>query len=153
MGVQKKQTAETLQKGTFASAILSELLPKFEGTPAASWLKEISRQTRREYRKWAEQYNNEPQIVSETLQSVAEALNNIPQKINLMPLAEFSEKFSNSPYTLDFNSVRGQLFLKALAFKFNQFSPVCTEDCIKLHLQAGLLSCGKISGVSRASFE
>jgi len=148
MGTPKKQLEETLQKGSFASVILSELLPKFDEPPAADWLKELSRQTRREYREWTERYNIEPTPVIEMLQSVSEALNNLPQEKKPTPLAKFSEKFANSPYALDFHEKHGQLFLKALAFKFKQPVPTCTEDCINLHLRAGLLTCGRISSVT-----
>jgi len=137
---------EISQKGTMASNVLAEIMPKFENTIAAGWLKEISRQTRREYRRWAEQYNSEPQEVIRTIQEVSEALNNLPNENKLTPLAKFSKRFTSA--SLDFHSSHGRLFLKALAFKFNQPSPACTDDFISLHLRAGLLSCGKISGVT-----
>lgn len=133
--------------GTLSSVILSEILPKHENTHAAPWLKEVSLQTRRVYRKWAEQFVTAPKIVTATLLEVADALNNLPEE-SLTPLASFSQKFCGNPNALDFHGSHGSLFLKALACRFNQPEPSSIEDCIKLHLRAGLLTCGNISGVT-----
>jgi len=148
LGTPKRMSSDFSQRGTFSSAITSELLPKYKDTPAAIWLKEITRQLRREYRRWAERYVNEPKITIEIVCAVSDALNNSPQGVKLVPLAEFSERFTNSPNAFDFHETHGILFLKALAFTNNEPAPENTEDCINLHLRAGIISCGKISGVT-----
>jgi hypothetical protein len=136
----------------FASAIISELLPQFSGTFAEDWLNEVSRQARREYRRWSERYIVEPTLILNTIKEVSEALNNLSQEEKLIPVAEFSKKITGSSCAFDFHEQHGQLFLKALSLKFNLPAPTNTEDCICLHLRAGLLSCGKISGVTVHGF-
>jgi len=131
---------------TLSAAIAAELLPVFENTTAQEWLLDISRQTRREYRLLADLHYSQPEIAIERMQLVCNAINALP-KGSLIPLAEFSETVSNKRDTYNFETPCGQLLLKALALNFEQITPTKTEDCIKLHLQAGLLSYAKISGV------
>lgn len=147
MGKPHKRAPRTEKQGTFVAAILAEI-PKFANTPAEAWLKEISVQSRRAYRKSAEQYLSDPKSTLKTIRTVAKALNEIPCGERLTPLAEFSEKHTGSRDALDFSGARGQLFLKALACRFGLPAPVGKEACICLHLRAGLLSCGKISNVT-----
>lgn len=145
MGVAKSTSSSSLQKGILSSAIASEILPKFENTRAYTWLSEIPRQIRREYRTWSEQYLTEPQAVIATIKTVANAINNLPCGESLVPISEFSQKFAD-PHDFDFHTSRGKLFLKALACVLNRPVPSSTEDAIHLHRLAGLITCGKISG-------
>jgi uncharacterized protein (TIGR02679 family) len=137
------------KSGTFASAILDETV-KFAETPAELWLKEISAQTRRAYRFWAEMYLSSPEAALSLIRTVASALNDISPSAKASSLAAFSEKHTGSPTALDFTATHGKLFLKALACRFKQPAPVSLEDCISLHLRAGLLTCGMLSSVTVA---
>jgi len=147
--VEKRYARSDAQKpGTFASIILTDVLPELENTPAQVWLKEISMQTRRAYRTWATRYLTEPENIIKMIRDVSEALNNINEDKKLIPLTEFSEKFTGSPNALDFSGTHGELFLKSLACIFKLPTPFSTEECIYLHLRAGLLSYGMLSSVT-----
>ncbi|MCL2198319.1 MAG: TIGR02679 domain-containing protein [Defluviitaleaceae bacterium] len=132
--------------GTFSAMVLSEVFPKFEGTAAEQWVKEISLQTRRAYRPWAEQYITSAEKVLTMISTVAKIINTM--KDEYTTLSEFSIKHMDAENALDFTSPHGQLFLKALASKFKQPAPEAIEDCISLHLRAKLISCGMLSGVT-----
>jgi uncharacterized protein (TIGR02679 family) len=131
---------------TFASAVLNEAC-KFEGTTAEIWLKEISTQTRRIYRSLSERYHEDSNTIN-MIRTVAKALNNTNKSEELIPLAEFSKKHTDSHTALDFHETLGSLFLKALACKFKLPLPNTLDECINLHFRAGLLSCGMLSSVT-----
>jgi uncharacterized protein (TIGR02679 family) len=142
------KTRETIKPSTFSSRVSNEIIPKFENTPAAAWLKEVTVQTRRGYRTWSEKFLFEPDEVVLSITNVANALNNVNKENKLIPIAEFSKKYIGSPDAFDFYGTHGQLFLKALACRFDIPTHVNIEDYIKMHLRAGLLSYGMLSRVT-----
>ncbi|MDR0273551.1 MAG: TIGR02679 domain-containing protein, partial [Clostridiales bacterium] len=142
-----RPVVEKQKPNAFSTTILSDVLPKFSGTFAEEWLREISSQTRRTYRIWSDQYFAEPEPVLKTIDMVATALNNLDTE-RLVPIEEFSEKQMGSYDALSFSGTHGKLFLKALACKFSSSFPSSTEECIELHFRAGLLSFGMLSSVS-----
>jgi len=145
----EKSTGSDSQKpNTFASAILFEIIPKYENTPTETWLREITTQTRRAYRAYSEKYLSEPEAALNLIRETAEALNNIKTDGTLIPIAEFSEKFTGATDSFDFSGTHGILFLKALANRFDVPVPSYLEGRIELHLRAGLLSCAAVSSVT-----
>ncbi|MCL2386737.1 MAG: TIGR02679 domain-containing protein [Defluviitaleaceae bacterium] len=133
---------------TFSTMVLHEVLPKFIDTPAEPWLREIPTQTRRAYRKWSERYLYDAQEVTQMVTNVASVFNKLPAGDKLIPLSEFADKFANSPDALDFASLQGRLFLRALASKFDIPAPSTVEECISLHLRAKILSYGVLSYIT-----
>jgi len=134
-------------KDAFTRTIRDDLLPRFEDTPAAAWLREILAHMRRTYRQWADQFPHDPEHVLKLVSQVCEAFNALPSG-QLMRLSDFAAKLLGEPRTLDFHSQHGPLFLRALAFKFDVSVPTVLEDSIKLYLQAGLLTNGVLSIVT-----
>ncbi|MCL2361207.1 MAG: TIGR02679 domain-containing protein [Defluviitaleaceae bacterium] len=134
-------------KDAFARAIRDDLLPRFEETPAAAWLREILAHMRRTYRQWADQFPHEPEGVLSLVAKVCEVINALPQG-QLVRLSDFADMHLNDARALDFHSQLGPLFLRALAFKFEAAVPTAPEDSVRLYLQAGLLSDGVISQVT-----
>ncbi|MCL1878197.1 MAG: TIGR02679 domain-containing protein [Defluviitaleaceae bacterium] len=144
----KKATESNMKKPTpFAAGVLS-LVPKFKNTQAEIWLKEISAHTRRTYRAAADSYLADPKSALRVIRQTADALNDVGANGKLVPLAEFSEKHTGSPGAFDFSGTHGQLFLKALASKFDVALPTTAEGCVFLHYRAGLLSNGMLSSVT-----
>ncbi|MCL2456120.1 MAG: TIGR02679 domain-containing protein [Defluviitaleaceae bacterium] len=138
----KQRRAASRSRDSFSTAV-SAL--KFEGTPAEIWLRDLSAYTRRSYRAYSEQFETDPQTVLDTIKSVAETLNDLPEKPT--PLAVFANESFGSPTALDFHETFGALFLRALASRFKVPVPTSFEDCISLHMKANLISCGMISTV------
>ena len=134
-------------KDAFTRTIRDELLPKFEDTSAAAWLREMLAHMRRTYRQWADQFPHEPERVLAMVTTVCEAVNALPQG-QLMRLSDFSLQYLGDPRALDFHSPHGPLFLRALAHRYDAPVPTVLEDSIKLYLQAGLLSDGVLSQVT-----
>jgi len=134
-------------KDAFTRAIRDDLQPRFDGSPASFWLREILAHTRRSYRVWADQYPHDPAKVLGMLASVCESLNALP-KNQLLRLSDFASHNLGDARALDFHSELGPLFLRALAFKFDATIPTTPEENVRLYLQAGLLSDGVISQVS-----
>jgi uncharacterized protein (TIGR02679 family) len=142
------RSSRAVQKpNSFAMALHESVIPQFENTPAESWLKEIATQSRRAYRTHAAQFLTDPESIVKMLRETAEAVNNISPAKQLVPLAEFSQKYTGSPTAFNFSEMQGALFLRALACKYKLPAPTSTEDCISLHLRAGLLSRGMLSSV------
>ena len=132
----------------FTASLLTELAPRYENTPAATWLMEMISHMRRTYRPWVEMYQENPSFVLEIVDAVASALNNIPES-GLTRLGEFSGKHTGSPYALDYYDMHhGQLFLRALAHRFGMSIPYNAEDGLSLYLRAGLLAGGVLSRVT-----
>ena len=134
-------------KDAFTRAIRDDLLPRFEDTPAAAWLREMLAHMRRTYRQWADQFPHEPEQVLNTVSQVCEVYNALPQE-QLVRLSDFAAQHLGDPRMLDFHSLHGPLFLRALAFKYDASVPTILEDSIKLFLQARLLSDGVLSLVT-----
>ena len=134
-------------KDAFTRTIRDDLLPRFEDTPAAAWLREMLAHMRRTYRQWADQFPHEPEQVLATVASVCEVINVLPQG-ELVRLSDFAAKHLDDPRALDFHSTLGPLFLRALAYRYEASVPTVLEDSIKLYLQAGLLSDGVLSQVT-----
>jgi len=134
-------------KDAFTRAIRDDLLPRFEDTPAAAWLREMLAHMRRTYRQWADQFPHEPEQVLQLVSQVCEAFNALPEG-QLLRLSDFATKHLGDPRILDFHSQHGPLFLRALAYKYDVSVPTVLEDSIKLYLQAGLLSDGVLSLVT-----
>jgi len=134
-------------KDAFTRAIRDDLLPRFEDTPAAAWLREMLAHMRRTYRQWADQFPHEPDTVLATVSEVCGAVNALPES-QLVRLSDFSSQHLGSSRALDFHSVHGPLFLRALAHMFDVTVPTLLEDSIRLYLQAGLLSDGVLSQVT-----
>lgn len=143
----KTVSFEAKKPTPFAAEVLA-LLPKFHGTPAELWLKEVATQTRRTYRASSERFLGDPKSTIRMIRQTAEALNNINPGRALVPLAEFSEKYTGSPTAFNFTGTHGSLFLRALAAKFDVPAPTTTDGCVFLHFRAGLLSQGMLSGVT-----
>jgi uncharacterized protein (TIGR02679 family) len=134
---------------TFSDFIIGEVLPEFINTPAESWLYEISTQTRRTYRALAQTFFADSAVAVNLMKTAAHALNTAPaaKSGGLIPLTQFAEKTAGSAYALDFHTACGQLFLRAIACRFDCPAPSDMEDNIGLHLRAGLLSYGMLSCV------
>jgi len=139
---------ETIRyKDAFTRAIRDEVLPKFEDTPAAEWLKEILAHTRRTYRQWADLFSHEPENILSMVSVVCEAVNSLPPAGQLIRLQDFSAQHIGDSRALDFHSSLGPLFLRALAHQYQAPVPAVLEDSIRLYLQAGLLTDGVLSQV------
>jgi len=134
-------------KDAFTRTIRDDLLPRFEDTPAAGWLREMLAHMRRTYRQWADQFPHEPDVVLSMVSTVCEAINMLPQD-QLVRLSDFANKHLNDPRALDYHSVHGPLFLRALAHMFDASVPTILEDSIRLYLQANLLTDGVLSHVT-----
>ncbi|MCL2572533.1 MAG: TIGR02679 domain-containing protein [Defluviitaleaceae bacterium] len=134
-------------KDAFTRAIRDDLLPRFEDTYAAVWLREMLAHMRRTYRLWADQFPHEPDNVLAMVTAVCEALNVLPEG-QLVRLSDFTTKYFGDPRALDYHSPYGPLFLRALAHKYDAVIPAVLEDSIRLYLQAGLLSDGVLSQVT-----
>ena len=133
----------------FTGGLMAELVPIYDETPAGRWFGEMMAHMRRTYRPWVEMYQREPAVVIEMVRTTAEALNNLPgSKGGLVRLAKFSEKYTGSPFALDFSCSHGQLFLRALANYYDKPVPVADEDCVNLYVKAGLLTGGVLSRVT-----
>ncbi|MCL2377917.1 MAG: TIGR02679 domain-containing protein [Defluviitaleaceae bacterium] len=135
-------------KDAFTRTIRDDILPKYEDTPAGSWLKEMLAHMRRTYRLWADQFAHEPENVLSMISSVCEAFNALPPAGHLVRLSDFSVQLMGSSRALDFYSPLGPLFLRALAHRHEGPVPAVLEDSIRLYLQAGLLSDGVLSQVT-----
>ena len=135
-------------KDAFTRTIRDEMLPKYEGTPAAYWLSEMIAHTRRTYRQWADQFTHEPDEVLSMISAVCGAVNALHKHDQLIRLSDFAARHMDSPRALDFHSPLGPLFLRALAHKYQAHVPTVLEDSIRLYLQAGLLSDGVLSQVT-----
>jgi len=135
-------------KDAFTRTIRDEILPKFEGTPAAAWLREMLAHMRRTYRQWADQFPHEPENVLSMISIVCEAVNALPPADQLIRLSDFSAQHLDDSKALDFHSPLGPLFLRALAHRHQASVPSILEDSIRLYLQAGLLSDGVLSQVT-----
>ena len=134
-------------KDAFTRTIRDEILPRFEDTPAAAWLREMVAHMRRTYRQWADQFPHEPARVLRMVAAVCEAVNALPQG-RQMRLSDFSAQHLGDARALDFHSPHGPLFLRALAYMYEMPVPTVLEDSIRLYLQAGLLSEGVLSQVA-----
>jgi len=134
-------------KDAFTRAIRDDLLPRFEDTSAAAWLREMLAHMRRTYRQWADQFPHDSKGILSMLASVCEVLNVLP-KGQLVRLSDFASLHLNDARALDFHSPLGPLFIRALAFRFETAVPTAPEDSVRLYLQAGLLSDGVISQVT-----
>jgi len=134
-------------KDAFTRAIRDDLLPRFEDTPAAAWLREMLAHMRRTYRQWADQFPHEPEAILSMVNIVCEAINELPQG-QLVRLSDFAAKHLGNPRGLDFHSLHGPLFLRALAHRHEASVPTILEDSIRLYMQAGLLSDGVLSQVT-----
>ena len=134
-------------KDAFTRTIRDEVLPRFEDTLAAAWLREMLAHMRRTYRQWADQFTHEPERVLAMVAAVCEAINVLPQG-RLVRLSDFAHEHFGDSRALDFHSIHGPLFLRALAYRYDASVPTVLEDSIKLYLQAGLLSDGVLSQVT-----
>jgi len=134
-------------KDAFTRTIRDDVLPRFEDTPAAAWLREMIAHMRRTYRNWSDQFSHEPEEVIALVLAVCEAFNALPHG-GLTRLSDFSLECMGDPRGLDFHSPHGPLFLRALAYRYDMSVPTTLEDSIKLYLQAGLLSDGALSQVT-----
>ncbi|MCL2356337.1 MAG: TIGR02679 domain-containing protein [Defluviitaleaceae bacterium] len=141
----KPVRSETKKPTAFAAEVFA-LSAKFRNTSAEIWLKEVAAQTRRTYRAVADYYLADQKAAIRMIRQTADALNNTGE--NLVPLAEFSEKYTDSPGALDFSGTHGLLFLKALACKFDVQVPSTAENSVFLHYRAGILSHGMLSTVT-----
>jgi len=135
-------------KDAFTRTIRDDLLPRYEDTPAAYWLREILAHMRRTYRQWADQFPHEPENVLSMISTVCEAVNALPGQGQLVRLSDFSSQHLGDCRALDFHSPLGPLFLRALAHRYQASVPTSLEDSIRLYLQAGLLSDGVLSQVA-----
>ena len=135
-------------KDAFTRTIRDEVLPRYEDTPAAVWLREMLAHMRRTYRQWADQFPHEPAHILGMVTTVCEAVNALPQAGQLVRLADFSDKHLGDARALDFYSPLGPLFLRALAHRHESSVPTTLEDSIRLYLQSGLLSDGVLSQVT-----
>jgi len=135
-------------KDAFTRTIRDEILPHFEDTPAAAWIREMFAHMRRTYRPWADQFPQDPDGVLAMISNVCKAINALPPKGQLIRLQDFSAQFLDDPRGLDFFSALGPLFLRALAFRQQSAIPSTLEDSMRLYLQAGLLSDGVLSQVT-----
>lgn len=135
-------------KDAFTRTIRDELLPRYEDTPAAAWLREMLAHMRRTYRQWADQFSHEPENVLAMVSDVCEAVNALPPSGQLIRLPDFSAQLLDDSRALDFHSPLGPLFLRALASQYQASVPTALEDGIRLYLQAGLLSDGVLSQVT-----
>ena len=135
-------------KDAFTRTIRDEVLPRFEGTQAAGWLREMLAHTRRTYRQWADQFAHEQENVLSMISAVCDAVNALTGPGQLIKLSEFSARHMDSSRALDFHSPMGPLFLRALAHRYNSPVPTVLEDSIRLYLQAGLLTDGVLSQVT-----
>ena len=136
----------------FSIYIENELLPKQTGKPAAGWLREILAHMRRSYRHWAEQYLSDPKKISDAMENLCGAVNEIilinkknPAPSNAGSVSEFSLKHTGSARALDISGEYGPLFIRALAWMADAPYPAASEDAIALYLQAGLLADGVMS--------
>jgi len=145
----EQPTSEAIRyKDAFARTIRDDLLTKYDGTPAAGWLKEMLAHMRRTYRQWADQFPHEPDNVLAVVSDVCEVFNALPPDGQLIRLSDFSAQHLDDSRALDFHSPLGPLFLRALAHKYQSTVPSVLEDSIRLYLQAGLLSDGVLSQVT-----
>jgi len=135
-------------KDAFTRTIRDDLLPRFEDTPAAGWLREMLAHMRRTYRQWADQFPHEPENVLSMISDVCEAVNALPGTGQLVRLSAFAAQHLASARALDYHSPLGPLFLRALAHRYQTQIPTVLEDSIRLYLQAGLLSDGVLSQVA-----
>ena len=134
-------------KDAFMRTIRDDLLPKYENTPAASWLREMLAHMRRTYRHWADQFPHEPAEVLAMVTAVCEVLNVLPQN-QLVRLSDFAAQHMGDGHALDFHSPHGPLFLRALAQRYEMPIPAVLDDSIRLYLRAGLLTDGVLSHVT-----
>ena len=135
-------------KDAFTRTIRDDVLPRFEDTPAADWLREMLAHMRRTYRQWADQFPHEPENVLAMISAVCEAVNALPGPDQLIRLSDFSARHLDNSRALDFHAPMGPLFLRALAHRYQASVPTVLEDSIRLYLQAGLLSEGVLSQVT-----
>jgi len=145
-----RDTSSTLYKNkdAFTDMLYKKILPKYESTQAASWVSDVAAHMRRTYKPWVEQYANEPDKVLDMIDNVAALINHLPAEASPIQLSDFAARFTNSPYTLDFNGEHSALFLRALAHRFNVAVPYSIEESIGLYLKAGLLTCGVLCQVA-----
>lgn len=135
-------------ESAFAVYVESEMLPRYEGTEAETWLREVSAHVRRTYRAWADQYTADPKPVVTMLTTVCDALIDLPVKrMQNMRLSEFSRLQTGDPHALDKSSMCGLLFLRALIFIYETVTPTTPEECSALYYRAGLLTEGVLSHV------
>ena len=133
----------------FTAHVENILLPRYAGTHAEAWLRELIAHTRRTYKKWAENYNREPEKISAMLESICQILNNLPCYENKITL--FSDYFlanGGDAYAYGFNGERGPLFLRALSRHFDAPFPVSAGEASALCFKAGLLTEGILNRVT-----
>ncbi|MCL2189855.1 MAG: TIGR02679 domain-containing protein [Defluviitaleaceae bacterium] len=134
-------------RDSFAHHVKTEILPKYEGTPAGHWLREMIAHMRRTYKPWAEKFITTPDPVEAQVKTVCTALNALSQDEYIL-LSDFSHRICGDSQAFDFYGSHGPLFLRALARRFNAQIPANLEDSISLYWQAGLLSNGVLNTVT-----
>lgn len=133
----------------FTLYVENELAPRYIGTEAELWLREVSTHVRRGYRVWADRYNLEPKQVARMLEIVSEALTDLPvDKQKIERLSDFSLRFAKDAHFMDISSECGPLFIRALIKRFEVSYPPTPEECSALYYKAGLLTEGVLNTVA-----
>jgi uncharacterized protein (TIGR02679 family) len=127
-------------KDAFAGGITKNLYKKYKGTPAQFWVREVATHMRRTYKYWALKYVSEPDKTIDIIDTVAQMLNNIPEKSEPVQLSVFAANYIDSPYDFVHNEEYGTLLLRALAHYFDVSIPITTESIADLYLRAGLIT-------------
>jgi uncharacterized protein (TIGR02679 family) len=133
----------------FSAYVDNELLIKYKNTEAEGWLGEVVAHTRRVYRRWAEAFIRDPQLVASRMEAVCNALNDLPclhDKYESLP--DFTKRLDNDIFDLGLNGECGSLLLKALARRFDVPLPTNAEDGSALYFMAGLLTEGVLNQAS-----
>jgi uncharacterized protein (TIGR02679 family) len=154
--ITRKSRSHNRNGSAFTKYVESVMIPRYGSTDAALWLREPSAHTRRGYRKLAEDYLINPDGVIAALETVCGALNDIPETENAVggarvpatPLGEFSYKHTGDRHAFEAGGKTGQLFLRALAWKFDADFPVSPEEYAALYFKAGLIAEGIMSHVA-----
>jgi uncharacterized protein (TIGR02679 family) len=132
----------------FAMYLESDLMTRYIGTDAEMWVKDLLQHMRRCYRSWTDNYAADPASVTEPLEAICEALNNLPFFTgDRQRLSDFAARFISDAHAYDYNGKYGAFFMRALSKTLDMPVPLSPEEYSSLCWDAGLLSEGVLNRV------
>jgi hypothetical protein len=145
-----RKTEVRSHSSAFAVYAEQTLAPRYRGTDAELWIKDLMQNTRRAYRDWAQEYTENPTAVAGYVEAICEAVNHLPMfRGGPMRLPDFAARFvEEDAHAYDYAGRLGFYFMRALARTLDAAVPINNEEYSALCMKAGLLTEGVLSKVT-----
>ena len=122
------------------SDFFTKIINKYENTMADEWLKQLLESKDNAYRILVQGYENDKDRLLQDIEAACEGLNNLPVLSDRkLRLPVFASDITKNPHVFDENTSSGQIFLHALAHRFEVDRPRNAEDKAELYYAAGIL--------------